>query len=121
MTSPATSLHRASRNRGNIPRLSVSGPDEAVPRQPRVLRQWRAFRRAVWVIGLLLVAMPIQAVLLLLPGRQKVDFAAFFWRTVARALGLRVRCIGTQALPGARPVIYVCNHSSWADIPAVGG
>jgi 1-acyl-sn-glycerol-3-phosphate acyltransferase len=121
MTSPATSLHRASRNRGNIPRLSVSGPDEAVPRQPRVLRQWRAFRRAVWVIALLLVSMPIQATLLLLPGRQKVDFAAFFWRSIARALGLRVRCIGTQVLPGARPVIYVCNHSSWADIPAVGG
>jgi 1-acyl-sn-glycerol-3-phosphate acyltransferase len=115
------SLHRASRNRGNIPRLAVSGPDEAVPRQPRLLRQLRALRRATWIVSLLLIAMPVQAVLLMLPGRQKIDFAAFFWRSIARFLGLRVRSLGTPAAGGGRPVIYVCNHSSWADIPAVGG
>ncbi len=126
MDAPAKSLHRASRLRGNIPRLAVSGPDEAVPRQPRLLRQIRALRRAIWIVGMILVSMPIQAVLLLIPGRQKVDFAAFFWKTIARFLGLRVRTIGVPVRQGtlrqgSRPVIYVCNHSSWADIPAVGG
>jgi 1-acyl-sn-glycerol-3-phosphate acyltransferase len=121
MDLPTKSLHRASRNRGNIPRLAVSGPDESVPRQPRLMRQWRALRRAAWVVSLVLISMPVQAILLLLPGRQKVDFAAFFWRAIGRSLGLTVRTIGKPLVKSQRPVIYVCNHSSWADIPAVGG
>jgi 1-acyl-sn-glycerol-3-phosphate acyltransferase len=123
MNADITPLPRASRNRGNLPRFSVSAPDDAVPRQPRILRQLRAMRRAVWIIALLLVSMPIQAVLLRLPGRRKIDFAAFFWKTIAGFLGLKVRVIGTRLenRAGERPVIYVCNHSSWADIPAVGG
>lgn len=120
MASPK-SLHRASLNRGNIPALTSVAADDTVPRQPRLLRQFRALRRAVWIVTALAVAMPVQAVLLWLPGRQKVDFAAFFWAMIARFLGLRVRTIGTPLRGGSRPVIYVCNHSSWADIPAVGG
>ncbi len=117
----AKSLHRASANRGNIPSLAALAPDDRVQREPRLLRQGRALRRAVWVVSLVVVCVPIQAVLLLVPGRQKIDFAVFFWHAVGRALGLRVRTIGTQVKNGKRPVIYVCNHSSWADIPAVGG
>ena len=117
----AKSLHRASANRGNIPSLTTVAPLDRDPREPRLLRQGRALRRAVWVISLVLVSIPIQSVLLLLPGRQKIDFAVFFWHAVGRAVGLRVRIIGTQVKSGDRPVIYVCNHSSWADIPAVGG
>jgi 1-acyl-sn-glycerol-3-phosphate acyltransferase len=120
MNAASKSLHRASLNRGNIPHL-VATADDAVPRQPRLMRQFRALRRAVWIVTLVLVSMPVQAILLQLPGRQKVDFAAFFWKAIARLLGLRVRTIGTKLMPRERPVIYVCNHSSWADIPAVGG
>ncbi len=115
------SLHRASANRGDIPCLAAAPADDRAAREPRLLRQARALRRMIWVIGLVLACVPIQAVLLLLPGRQKIDFAAFFWHAIARAVGLRVRTIGIKIEGGARPIIYVCNHSSWADIPAVGG
>ena len=121
MNAETKSLHRASANRGNIPSLIAVAQDNSVPRQPRLTRQLRALRRAVWVVGLVLMCVPIQAVLLMLPGRQKIDFAAFFWHAIGRALGLRVRTIGTQLKGGTRPIIFVCNHSSWADIPAVGG
>lgn len=121
MNAQPKSLHRASANRGNLPDLASLPAEASVPRQPRLVRQLRALSRAVWVIGLVLACVPIQAVLLTLPGRQKIDFAAFFWHAIARAVGLRVRTIGTQLRGGPRPIIYVCNHSSWADIPAVGG
>jgi 1-acyl-sn-glycerol-3-phosphate acyltransferase len=91
----------------------------------RLLRPLRAARRIAWVLLFLPVAMLVQSVLLLLPGREKVAFARFFWRAITQMLGLHVRTIGAAA--GARrnaarrPVIYVCNHSSWLDIPAIGG
>jgi 1-acyl-sn-glycerol-3-phosphate acyltransferase len=53
-----------------------------------------------------------------------VKFAVFFWKTVGQMIGLQVRVIGVPARTegeGRRPVIYACNHSSWLDIPALGG
>jgi 1-acyl-sn-glycerol-3-phosphate acyltransferase len=77
------------------------------------------------VLLFLPAAVVIQSVLLLLPGREKVVFARFFWRTVSRLIGLQVRVIGAPVgeirRPADRPVIYVGNHSSWLDIPAIGG
>ena len=36
--------------------------------------------------------------------------------------GSRVRVIGTTVSgPGKRPVVFVSNHSSWLDIPVLGG
>jgi 1-acyl-sn-glycerol-3-phosphate acyltransferase len=64
----------------------------------------------------------IQAVLLVLPGRGKVVFARTYWAVVSRAMGLNVRVIGTPARPvGGRQIVFACNHSSWLDIPALGG
>jgi 1-acyl-sn-glycerol-3-phosphate acyltransferase len=64
--------------------------------------------------------MAIQAVCLMLPGRAKVRYARFYWSVVCRLLGLRVRVIGSAACNG-RPVVFVANHSSWLDIPVLGG
>jgi 1-acyl-sn-glycerol-3-phosphate acyltransferase len=51
-----------------------------------------------------------------------VVFARFYWSTVSRLLGLQVRVIGRFATaPGGRPVVFVANHSSWLDIPVLGG
>ena len=71
--------------------------------------------------------MLIQAVCLLLPGHgklghAKVWFARVYWATFARLIGIEVRVIGTVAKrQGGRPVVYVSNHSSWVDVPVVGG
>jgi 1-acyl-sn-glycerol-3-phosphate acyltransferase len=118
-----TSLRRTTTNRGNLPRFSEVV--ETPLAQPRLLRHLRAARRVATVLLLLPVAVAIQSVLLLLPGREKILFATFFWRTIARIIGLQVRIIGTPAgmkpTAARRPIIYVCNHSSWLDIPAIGG
>jgi 1-acyl-sn-glycerol-3-phosphate acyltransferase len=91
--------------------------------QRRVVRKLRAVRRLLLVLGWTAVAALVQAVLLLLPGRPKVDFARFYWRAVSWLLGMRVRQIGASAAPAGadRPVIFVSNHSSWLDIPVLGG
>jgi 1-acyl-sn-glycerol-3-phosphate acyltransferase len=66
--------------------------------------------------------MAIQALCLILPGRWKVAFPMFFWGRFARTLGLDVRVVGELATKGTdRPVIFVSNHSSWVDVPVVGG
>lgn len=65
-----------------------------------------------------LLAMPVQAALLALPGRGKERFARVYWRGVARLLGLRLTVIGTLA--AQRPVLFVANHCSWLDVVALG-
>jgi 1-acyl-sn-glycerol-3-phosphate acyltransferase len=66
--------------------------------------------------------MLIQAVCLVLPGRQKIVFARVYWAVFTRLIGIRVRVIGTAAhATGGRAIVYVSNHSSWVDVPVIGG
>jgi lyso-ornithine lipid O-acyltransferase len=85
-------------------------------------RRLRAARRAAAIALLTLPSMLIQALCLLLPGAAKVAFPKLYWSLFARALGLRVRVIGEIAgKASGRPVVFVCNHCSWIDIPVLGG
>ncbi len=87
-----------------------------------VARRIRVARRAFAVLLWTLPAMVIQSVCLIVPGRAKIAFARVYWATFARLIGIRVRVIGTAVKQqGGRPVVYVSNHSSWVDIPVVGG
>lgn len=88
----------------------------------RLLRRARAARRLAAVLLWTLVCMPVQALFLLLPGPAKVHFARIYWASFARLMGLRVRVIGerTRSVDG-RPVVFVSNHSSWLDVPVLGG
>jgi 1-acyl-sn-glycerol-3-phosphate acyltransferase len=88
-----------------------------------LLRRLRAVRRGVSVLLWTLPCMAIQAVCLILPGRPKVLFPRFYWSMVNRLLGLQVRMVGNLAstAAGRRPVVFVSNHSSWLDIPVLGG
>jgi 1-acyl-sn-glycerol-3-phosphate acyltransferase len=87
-----------------------------------VARRFRATRRGATILALTLPSMAIQALCLALPGQAKVAFPRFFWARFARTLGLDVRVVGELATKGTdRPVIFVSNHSSWIDIPVVGG
>lgn len=87
-----------------------------------VARRVRVARRAIAVLAWTLPSMLIQAVCLSLPGHAKVRFAQLYWAIFTRLIGIEVRVIGSAAKRGAgRPVVYVSNHSSWVDIPVVGG
>lgn len=58
----------------------------------------------------------------MLPGRPKVAFARFYWMVFSRLLGVHVRVIGEiSAAPSGRPIVFVSNHSSWIDVPVLGG
>ena len=91
----------------------------------RLARNLRVARRITLILGWTAISCVIQSVMLALPGRGKVRFAARYWSVVSRLMGMRVRVLGRSAAqaPRARrrPVIYVCNHSSWIDVPVLGG
>jgi lyso-ornithine lipid O-acyltransferase len=99
--------------------VGASGPSEAND-GPRLLRRVRAVRRFLAVVLWTLPAVPAQAVCLLLPGRAKVVFARFYWAIFTRLLGFEVRIVGYRA-SGDRPVMFISNHSSWVDVPVLGG
>jgi lyso-ornithine lipid O-acyltransferase len=85
-------------------------------------RRIRVLRRGLAVLAWTFVAMMIQAVCLVLPGRAKVSFARLYWATFTGLIGVRVRVIGSPVKrSGGRRVVYVSNHSSWVDVPVVGG
>jgi 1-acyl-sn-glycerol-3-phosphate acyltransferase len=86
-----------------------------------ILRRLRVLRRGACVVLWTVACMPVQAMFLMLPGRPKVVFARFYWSTVSRLLGVRVRLVGATATASGRPVVFVSNHSSWLDIPVLGG
>ena len=74
------------------------------------------------ILGLTLPSMVVQAACLALPGKAKVAFPRFFWGRFAASMGLEVRVVGELASKLAgRPVIFVSNHSSWVDVPVIGG
>jgi lyso-ornithine lipid O-acyltransferase len=75
-------------------------------------------RAAAFLLWTALCA-PVQGLLLLMPGRGKAWFTTIYWSGVCVLLSLRVRVIGVPA-SGSEPVVFVSNHSSWLDIPALG-
>ncbi len=96
-------------------------PDTISPVR-RVLRGLRVARRGLVALAWTLVCCVIQAVLLVLPGRGKVVFARVYWAAFSGLIGLRVRTIGAPVARGqGRRIVYAANHSSWLDIPVLGG
>ncbi|HWM83041.1 MAG TPA: lysophospholipid acyltransferase family protein [Pseudolabrys sp.] len=51
-----------------------------------------------------------------LPGRGRIAVA--YYGFLCRLLGIRVRVVGTPVLD--RPALMISNHTSWADILAIG-
>ena len=93
--------------------------DGVWPWAPRVaggvLALWRLVTFLLWT----LLCAPVQAVALVLPGRAKARLPVIYWAGCCRCLGLRVRVIG-KPVCGGLPTVFVSNHSSWMDIPALG-
>ncbi len=87
-----------------------------------VVARLRAARRGAAVLAFTVLAMPVQAVFVLLPGPAKVVFARLYWAALCRLIGLRVRVVGTQARQvDRRAVVFASNHSSWLDVLVLGG
>jgi len=85
-------------------------------------RRFRATRRGIAIFALIFPSMLVQAACLALPGRPKIAFPRFFWARFAATLGLDVRVVGELASKTTkRPVVFVSNHSSWVDVPVLGG
>ena len=109
--------------------IAVLPADMLAPLPPRrqVYGAIRAIRRLVIVAIWTLIAMVIQVVLLMVPGRTglgaaKRAFPRFYWGSLCWLIGLKVRIIGAPAdrTANGRPVIYVCNHTSWLDVLVFG-
>ena len=98
--------------------------ERSIGRLPPARRAWRrlrVIRRGLVVLGWTLVSGIVQSAMLGLPGRGKARFARLYWSTICRLIGMKVRVIGEPATGGDRPVVYASNHSSWLDVPVLGG
>ena len=111
---------RSGLDRIGVPPLADHAPHRLPPTR-RLWRRVRVIRRGLAILGWTLVAGVIQSVLLALPGRGKARFARVYWATNCRLVGVKVRVIGTPATGHGRPVVYASNHSSWLDVPVLGG
>ncbi len=85
-----------------------------------VARRVRVARRALAVFAWTFIAVLVQSACLVMPGNAKVTFARVYWAVFTRLIGIKVRVIGQRA-NSDRPILYVSNHSSWIDIPTMGG
>jgi 1-acyl-sn-glycerol-3-phosphate acyltransferase len=65
-----------------------------------------------------LIAIPIQSVLMLLPGQAKISFACFYHRVLCWLIGLKVQVVGKVSDKPA--TLFLPNHSSWLDILVLG-
>jgi lyso-ornithine lipid O-acyltransferase len=61
--------------------------------------------------------MPVQAVLVRTSPRAARRFPHWYHRQVCRLMGIRLEIEG--AVAEDRPVLLVCNHTSWLDIPVL--
>ncbi len=94
------------------------------PACPRFWRNFRSIRRIVLLLLWNFSAYPILGVLYCLPGGYEKVYPMFYWKISCALLGMELRVIGQSADDNpafaGRPVIFVSNHSSWLDIPALG-
>ncbi len=78
----------------------------------------RAVRRIACVLIWTLIALPIQALLVVLPGHANHAFARTYNRVLCKLMGLQIRVVGEAPTSGA--MLYAANHTSWLDILVLG-
>lgn len=67
--------------------------------------------------GFTVPLMPVQAMLLKVAPSAARRFPNWYHRNVCRILGITLKIDGTVVQD--RPVLLVCNHTSWLDIPVI--
>jgi lyso-ornithine lipid O-acyltransferase len=80
-----------------------------------LLRIWRA----TLYLLVTLPTGPIQALLLLCRSRHARSFPRLYHNVCTRILGFKVEVVGEPSR--VRPTLFVANHSSYLDIPILGG
>lgn len=119
----------------NLKDIHVAYPD-IFPNFSKAVRKIRAIKRIVIILGWTALCIPFQATFLKLPGIKKITFVCFYWGSLRKMLGVNLRTFGKVANPtdpksplnqqtpkgsSPRPVLYIANHTSWLDIPVMGG
>lgn len=102
------------------PPLDRRAAGQALVPAPPFVQRLRWVRRVLLAAGWTLPSMLVQAAMLVLPGEGKRWFARVYWAGVCRVLGVERRVVG-QVAEGSRPVLFACNHTSWLDVPVLGG
>lgn len=77
----------------------------------------RALRLALVLAGFVLIAAPLQWLVVKFAPSARAAIPMLFHRAVCGAMGVRVRVIGAPS--PARPQLVVANHISWLDISAM--
>jgi 1-acyl-sn-glycerol-3-phosphate acyltransferase len=80
--------------------------------------RFRAVRRITMALIWTMLAIPVQAVLIRMPGRGKIRFARTYHSVLCRLIGMKVQVVGTPSASAS--TLYVSNHSSWLDILVLG-
>ncbi len=115
---PAEALKPRRRSPLRFRRIAPVGPIFDVMGDRPFGGRVRAVRRLALVVLFTLLALPVQAVLLRLPGRGRIRFARFYWAGVRFLIGLKLQVVGA---PSGPRTLYLANHSSWLDIVVLGG
>ena len=74
--------------------------------------------RAALYLGWTLVCLPVQFALVLAGPGPRHAFPQFYHRTVLQLIGLRLDVRGKPCR--RKPCLFVCNHTSYLDIPILG-
>jgi lyso-ornithine lipid O-acyltransferase len=77
----------------------------------------RAFRLALVLAVFVIIAAPLQWVIVKFAPSARASIPMLFHRAICGAMGVRVRVIGAPS--PARPQLVVANHVSWLDISAL--
>lgn len=75
-------------------------------------------RTVLGAAATLAATVPAEVLLRTITLRNRPYLPIWFHRGLSRSIGIRIRTHGEPAPAG--PVLYVCNHLSWADIPVLG-
>lgn len=75
----------------------------------------RIFVTCIWTLALL----PLQVISVALGARLAERVPQLYYAGLCRILGIVVRVAGSPVKD--RPALFIANHSSWLDIPVLGG
>lgn len=126
-----TTTARPATDNTNARRLSRKKPLRFKPRLPGAMwrdvmeerplgGRFRAMRRILGALIWTLLCMPVQALLLVIPGAARDHFPKIYYRVLCWLIGLKLQVVGGRGQMPAGATLYVSNHTSWLDVLVLG-